>query len=209
MYIKTKFLVILGCLVLFSCTQDFPEIKVDVDDFGKDITIYKNGRVLQKINNERTFPVELQFELNAMVGYDIDSLNQVLYINNYAKELLAISLDNGQTLHRISFDKINFDVDNPHSKLIGDEFYVKKHQNKVLLITEMDVLIFNEKLTLQKKLLDSVALQNPRIPKGFIGDFDYTLKEDSITLTYSVESYLYGLNDLTKPLIIENYTFKL
>ncbi|MER2998834.1 hypothetical protein [Pontibacter populi] len=206
---KVKYLFILGCLVLLSCTQEFPEIKVDVDEFGKDITIYKNGRAIRKISNERTFPAELQFELNSMIGFDIDSLNQVLYINNYVKELLAVSLNDGQILYRSNLDKINFDGEASHRNMKGKVFHIIKYRDKLLLTTDWDVLVYNEKLQLQKKLLDSVALLNPRIPKGFIGDFNYTIKEDSIQLSYHIRSYRYGLDDLSKLPVIENFTFKL
>ncbi len=165
--------------------------------------------MLKGIVNEVTFPPELQLELNSMVSYDIDSLNQVLYINNYAKDLLAISIDNGQVLQRSSLEEIDYDGTHIHGKLKRRVFHVKKYRDKVLLITDMDVLVYNEKLQLQKKLLDSVAVKNPRIIKGFFGSFDYTLEKDSVKLIYNIESYRYGLNDLSKSVIVEDYSFKL
>ena len=80
-------------------------------------------------------------------------------------------------------------------------FHVEKYRHKILLTTDWDVLVYNEELQLQKKLLDSVAIKNPRIVKGFIGSFDYTLEGDSVELVYSIESYLFGLNNLDKPVI--------
>lgn len=202
-------LFILLCLTFFGCKQEFPAIKVDIEDYKKEIQILKDGEVIREITNEINFPSELQFELNSMVSYDIDSLNRILYINNYAKELLAVSIDNGQVLHRSSLKQIDFDGEHTHGKQKGKVFHVKKYRDKVLLITYIDVLVYSKELQLQKKLLDSVALDNPRLLKGFIGSFDYTLEGDSIKLIYSIQSYQYGLNDLAKPVIIEDYTFKL
>lgn len=200
---------ILLCLIFFGCKQEFPAIKVDIEDYKKEIKIFKNGKVLKEIANEVTFPPELQLELNSMVSYDIDSLNQVLYINNYAKDLLAISIENGQILQRSSLEEIDYDGAHTHGKLKRKVFHVKKYRDKVLLITDMDVLVYNEKLQLQKKLLDSVTVKNPRIIKGFFGSFDYTLEKDSVKLIYNIESYRYGLNDLSKSVIVEDYSFKL
>ncbi|MBW7467894.1 hypothetical protein ABID22_002289 [Pontibacter aydingkolensis] len=132
-----------------------------------------------------------------------------MYINNYAKDLLAISIDNGQIIHRSNLAQIDFNGEHSHSKLKGKVFHVKKYRDKVLLITNMDVLVYNEELQLQKKLLDSVAVKNPRLIKGFVGSFDYTVEEDSVKLIYNIKSYRYGLNDLDKPVIVEDYTFML
>ena len=145
-------------------------------------------------------PLELYPELDAMVNFDIDSTSRVIYINNFAKELLGISLDNGDVLYK--FDLMRDSV-------VSDEFYVEKYRDKVLLGTEMDLLVFNKKLQLQKRLLNSVALKNPRIPKGFMGNFKYYLAFDTVKMIYSIESYLYGFNNLDDSVTIEEFVFEL
>lgn len=198
--------------MLFGCTEDFPVIGVkeakDARWTEKNLILYKDGEVLKVISNKMTYPPELQFELNSMVSFDIDSLQRIIYINNFAKELLAISIDNGQILNKSSLKEVYYYPEGSHNKLRGKVFHVKKYRDKVLLITNMDVLVYNEELQLQKKLLDSVALDNPRLLKGFTGSFDYSLKGDSVTLIYSIKDYAYDLEIFDKP-IIEEYSFKL
>jgi hypothetical protein len=199
--------------LFFGCTEEFPAIGVketkDARWTEKNLIIYKNGKVLKVISNEMTYPPELQFELNAMVSFDIDSSKRIIYVNNFAKDLLAISVDDGQVLHKSSLERAYTYSENTYGRLRGKVFHIKKYRDKVLLITDWDVLVYNEELQLQKKLLDSVAVKNPRLTKGFIGSFDYALEGDSIKLIYNIESYLYGLNDLEKPVIVDEHSFKL
>jgi len=192
-----SFLILLS---LLGCEKKFPSITVKVENYEKDIFISKNGKVMKVINNEFEKPLELHPELKALVDYDIDSTNRIIYINNFGKELLGISIDNGAIIY-----KSNLMVDS----VASDEFYVQKYRDKILLGTEIDLLVYTEKLQLQKRLLDSVALKNPRIPKGFIGNFKYSLEGDSIRMVYNIERYLYGFNDLNNSVSVEEFKFKL
>jgi len=191
---------LLFSFALTGCKKEFPAINVKVDYYAKDIYISRNGTVIKEIANNVVRLLELYPELDAMVNFDIDSTSRVIYINNFAKELLGVSLDNGAVLYK--FDLMRDSV-------VSDEFYVQKYRDKVLLGTEMDLLVFNKKLQLQKRMLDSVALKNPIIPKGFIGNFKYSLAGDSVKLIYSIKSYLYGFNNLNDSVTVEEFVFKL
>lgn len=179
--LKNSIIHILGLAVLLniqccSNTEDTPKIYHD----------NKSGIIISYKGLDNKYPIDSKTDIFASPSFSIDSINRVVYFNNYNKEFIAFSLENSKELG-------SFKLKNGSAFSLGEnrafKIRIALNKNIVLLNSNRNLWVFDLKLSkLYANYIDSVQIiyhcKN-------LGHWDYSIQNDSLIIKLQKDTSIY------------------